>query len=231
MSSLNINVNPSKTCGSGSGDGSGYGYGDGSGYGSGYGSGSGDGSGDGSGSGSGHGYGDGSGSGYGYGDGDGSGSGYGYGYTLIILYGQPVHYIDGVPCLPVNVHGDTMAVDVINERDWTLGRAYVARWQGEVAHGETIREAVEAAKNKYFARMDPREKKRQLLDLFAEKRRLTVKELHAWHGRITGSCEFGRSRFQEEHGLNDDDTLSLEEFVELTRNAYGGDLIASLLEE
>ena len=161
----------------------------------------------------------------------GSGSGEGEGYTLMILYGRIVHYIDGIPCLPVSAHGDTMAVDVIDEQDWTLSRAYVARWQGEAAHGETVRKAVEAARNKYFARMGPGEKKRQLLDLFAEKGRLTVKELYAWHGRITGSCEFGRSRFQEEHGFKDDDTLSLEEFVELTRNAYGGDLIASLIEE
>ena len=184
-----------------------------------------------SGSGSGSGEGSGWGSGEGWGSGLGSGSGLGLGYTLMILYGRIVHYIDGIPCLPVSAHGDTMAVDVIDEQDWTLSRAYVARWQGEAAHGETVRKAVEAAKNKYFARMDPGEKKRQLLDLFAEKGRLTVKELYAWHGRITGSCEFGRSRFQEEHGLKDDDTLSLEEFVELTRNAYGGDLIASLLEE
>ena len=219
-----------------SGDGDGYGDGSGYGYGSGSGDGSGDGDGYGSGYGSGYGYGSGDGDGYGYGDGSGDGSGsgsgdgYGDGYTLLTVREQKVLYVDGIPCLPVSAHGDTMAVDIIDEQDWTLSRAYVARWQGEVAHGKTVRQAVEAAKNKYFARMDPGEKKRQLLDLFAEKGRLTVKELYAWHGRITGSCEFGRSRFQEEHGLKDDDTLSLEEFVELTRNDYGGDLIASFLE-
>ena len=62
-----------------------------------------------------------------------------------------------------------------------------------------------------------------------KKKRLTVKELYSWHGALTGSCRFGRDEFQKEHNLKDEDTLSLEEFVKLTGDAFGGDKVRSLL--
>ncbi|MBQ1778708.1 MAG: hypothetical protein IIZ93_11170 [Acidaminococcaceae bacterium] len=212
----------------GSGSGSGYGSGSGSGYEDGYGSGSG------YGDGYGYGYGDGSGSGSGYGSGSGSGDGDLYrseNGCILSLCGEDVLYVDGIPCVPRTKHGDTMAVDVINNDDFSLTRAYVAKWQGVTAHGITVRDAVRAAKNKFCSRFDFDAKKERLLAEFAEKKRLSVKELYQWHGILTGSCEYGRSLFQEEHGLSDDDELTLDEFVKLTKSSYGGDVIARLVEE
>ena len=112
-----------------------------------------------------------------------------------------------------------------------LQDAFVGRYETAIAHGETIREAIEAAREKYFSKLDFDGQKERLLAEFAEKKTISVKELYRWHGILTGSCEYGRSLFQSEHGLSDDDELTLNEFVKLTKSSYGGDIIARLVEE
>jgi hypothetical protein len=109
--------------------------------------------------------------------------------------------------------------------------AFVGRYETAIAHGKTIRKAIEAARNKYFSELDFDGQKERLLAEFEKKKKLSVKELYRWHGILTGSCEYGRSLFQDEHGLKDDDELSLDEFVKLTKDSYGGDIIARLVEE
>ena len=228
---------------SGDSSGYGYGYGDGnsSGYGDGYGSG--DGSGDGDGSGSGYGSGDGDGDGYGSGDGsgdgsgsgsgdgygDGSGSGYGYKIFIQKYKEKDVYYVDGIPCVFVRVHEEWAEVEIISNDDFTTKKAFLAKFENTLAHGESIKEAMTDAMQKYYSSLDFKAVKKKLLNEFAKKKRLTVKELYSWHGVLTGSCRFGRDEFQRAHNLKDEDTLSLEEFVKLTGDAFGGDKVRSLL--
>ena len=104
---------------------------------------------------------------------------------------------------------------------------------GCFAHGSTIREAIEDAMEKYYGNLDFLdfdEAKEKLLAEFEEKGKLTVKELYQWHGILTGSCRFGRSEFQKQHNLKDDDLLSLEEFVKLTEDAFNGEKIRALMD-
>ena len=230
--------------GSGSGSGYGYGYGSGSGYGSGYGYGDGygDGYGYGSGSGSGYGYGDGygdgdgygygSGSGYGYGSGSGSGSGSGYGdgFSLEKIQGKTVFEIDGMAFIPEHVRINFVAGISVSKKDFSEAKCFLGKYGNCIAHGETIKEAMLSAQEKYFSGIDFEQKKFQLLKLFEKKKKLTVKELFGWHGLLTGSCRFGRSEFQKEHNLKDGDLLSLSEFVRLTENSFGGDKIRQLLQ-
>ena len=50
-----------------------------------------------------------------------------------------------------------------------------------------------------------------------------------WHHRLTGSCEMGRRAFAAEHGLAKlDGKRTVEDFIKLTRNAYGGQVIEKL---
>ena len=226
--------------GSGNGNGSGYGDGDGNGDGNGYGyvdgSGNGNGSGDGYGSGSGDGYGSGSGDGCGSGNGNGYGYGYGYGYgngdgngiKIKQFKGNKVYYVDDIPCIFKSVHENYASVEIIDVNSLELKNAFIGKFENRFAHGETIREAIEDARSKYYQSLDFDEVKEKLLSEFKEKGKLTVKELYNWHGILTGSCRFGRTQFQTEHNLKDDDLLSLEEFVELTKNAFGGDRILCL---
>ena len=233
--------------GSGSGYGSGYGSGDGSGdsdgygYGSGYGSGNsdGDGYGSGSGYGSGDGYGSGSGDGYGSGSGYGSGDGYsdvsGDGYSdvsdLKKVNGHKVFYVDDIPCIPIEVHNIWAKISVINKKDFSMSECFLSKYRGFIAHGNSVKNALRDAQEKYLSSFDFDELKGKLLEEFKEKGSLTVAELFKWHGLLTGSCTFGRQQFQKEHELKDTDRLTLTQFVGLTKNDFGGDKIKELISE
>lgn len=56
-------------------------------------------------------------------------------------------------------------------------------------------------------------------------------DLYDWHHRLTGSCEMGRQQFAIDHGIDLDGKMSVKEFIELTKNAYGGEIIKQLEKE
>lgn len=184
--------------GDGSGDGSGYGYGDGSGYGDGDGSG----------------YGDGYGSGYG----DGSSSG-------IKKYdGEDVHMIDGVQTIITAVHGNIAKGNIL-QGDLTLTPCFVAKVDGFFAHGETARAAVESARDKAFEDMPQEKRIAAFLDEIKPNTAYPVMMLYDWHHRLTGSCEAGRKAFAKDHGIDLSADMTREAFFELTKDAYGGNVI------
>ena len=213
----------------GYGYGSGSGYGDGDGYGYGYGYGSGSGYGYGSGSGSGYGYGDGYGYGYGYGSGSGSGSGYGDGVK--IFNGQEVYAIDGVQTIITNVRGNVAKGFILNG-DLTLTPCFVVKAQRCFAHGETLREAQEALEDKLFEDMDTDEKIRLFIDKFSLDKEYPAKDFYDWHNKLTGSCEMGRKAFARDHDIDiENDVMTVTEFINLTKNSFGGSVIKQLAEE
>ena len=235
MSALDEKVKAFLSVNSGYGDGSGSGYGDG--YGSGYGDGSGDGSGYGDGSGSG--YGDGSGSGYGdgsgYGYGDGYGYGYGYGsgsgYGIRSFNSEPVYTIDGVPTILRHVRGN-VAHGVSLNRDLTTTTCYVAKQDNIFAHGETLAKAMEALRDKLFADMPEEERIAEFLKETEDGRAYPAQYFYDWHHRLTGSCDMGRRQFARDHGIDvDSDTMTLREFLALTKDAYGGSVIRKAMEK
>jgi hypothetical protein len=205
--------------GYGSGDGSGYGYGSGSGSGdgSGYGYGSGSGSGDGSG------YGDGSGSG----SGDGSGSGYGYGIKT--FNGDKVYIIDDIPTIIKHVH-DNVAKGYILNDDFTLTETFVAKGNGKFAHGETLHEAFASLQEKLYDDSTEEERLEAFKKHFPDfTKKVSAKELFHWHHVLTGSCKQGRLSFCINKGIDiDKDAYTVHEFIELTQDSYGGDIIRKL---
>ena len=206
--------------GDGYGDGSGYGYGDGSGSGSGYGSGYGDGYG----SGSGDGYGD------GYGDGSGSGSGYGSGYGIKSINGCPVCLIDDVYTVVYQLHGD-IAKGAILSGDLSLEPCYVVKRDGVFAHGGTLHEAQEALISKLFDTLPEAERIEAFCNEFKNFDAVyPVRTFFEWHHRLTGSCEAGRRAFAKDHALDiENGTMSVWEFLNLTKDAYGGSTIRKVL--
>ena len=191
--------------GSGSGyvDGDGYGYGDGSG------------------SGSGSGYGDGD--GYGYGDGSGDGSG------VKEFNGRKVYDIDRVPTLIFAVKGDTAKGATI-QKDMSLKDCWIAKRGNFFSHGDTLHEAVEAVEAKW-------RENRPLDERIAEfvKTHPALDEpygdLFDWHHILTGSCEFGRRQWCEEHGYKPTDSITLRTFFTETAGNYGGDVIRQVAKE
>ena len=222
--------------GSGSGYDSGYDSGDGSGYVYGYvyGYSSGDGSGSGSGSGYGYGSGDGSGSGsgYGYGSGSGSGSGDGYGSGygdgVKAINGDKVYMVDDTPTIFKSVR-ENVAQGFIVQSDLQLTPCFIVKENNKFAHGDTLRDAFTSLQEKLYD--DSTEEER--IEAFKKKfpnydTKYDNRDLFAYHHVLTGSCRMGRESFVSGKGLSLDDKTSVREFVELTKNAYGGDIIKKL---
>ena len=214
--------------GVGSGSGSGVGSGSGSGYGVGYGYGYGDGSG------VGYGYGDGSGVGSGgYGDGYGYGGGYGDGYGgdgIKSINGFPVCLIDDIYTVVYQLHGDIAKGAILN-KDLSLEPCYVVKRDGVFAHGVTLHEAQEALISKLFDTLPEAERIEAFCEEFKNPDAVyPVRTFFEWHHRLTGSCEAGRRAFAKDHALDiKNGTMSVREFLNLTKDAYGGSTIRKVL--
>ena len=98
------------------------------------------------------------------------------------------------------------------------------------AHGSTLREAMESANAKALLE-EPVENriKRFCIEFPDFDKKIPAMELFKWHHILTGSCEQGRRSFVYNHGINlDTDVFTVKEFVALTRNDYGGEIISQI---
>ena len=174
--------------------------------------------------------GDGSGSGSGYGSGYGYGDGSGYGDGILIFNKQIVYKIDGVATIIKRVVNNLAKGFILND-DLTLTSCYVAKGHNLFAHGETAKKAAEALQEKIYANMDTDEAIELFLKTFELGKKYPAKDFYVWHNRLTGSCEMGRNKFVTEHDIDlDNGMYTVNEFIELTRNDYGGDIINRLAE-
>ena len=211
-----------------------YGYGYGRGFGAGYKDCSGSGSGlsyeDCSGSGSGPGFGYENGSGYGYGDNYGpSYCGFGPG-GIKALNGNIVDYIDNVPTIITQVHNN-IACGYIVKEDLTLDSCFVAKVGNFFAHGKTLKEAVADAEAKRMGGIPIEERIEKFMGVFGSlDSEYTGKEFYDWHHILTGSCRLGRDKFCKSHNINLTKKYTVKYFLDITKNAYGGDVIKSIRE-
>ena len=182
------------------------------------------------GSGYGDGNGDGSGSGYGDGYGDGSGYGSGYGDGIKSINGCPVRLIDDVYTVVYQLHGDIAKGAILNG-DLSLEPCYVVKRDGAFAHGGTLHEAQEALISKLFDTLPEAER----IEAFCEEFKnldavYPVRTFFEWHHRLTGSCEAGRRAFAKDHALDiENGTMTVRDFLNLTKDAYGGSTIRKVL--
>lgn len=223
--------------------GTGYGYGDGDGFGSVDGYGYGDGNGSGTGFGEGYGYGDYFGEGYGidpclsprddfgYGsvDGDGYSFGSNFGYDFSMLNGERVYQIDAVPTLIDSVSGN-IAKGRILQYDMTTRPCYIAKVGNYFAHGDTLRDAMAYAQAKYNENRPLEERIADFNREFPDRDvKVDAARLFEWHHILTGSCLAGRKAFCEDRGLDyEHGHYTVNEFIRLTREAYGGEAIKEL---
>lgn len=161
------------------------------------------------------------------GDGSGDGSGYGDGSGIKSLCGEDVHMIDGVPTIITRVRG-TVAKGKIVRSDMGTETAYIVKGGSCFAHGRTLHEAWAALEDKLFEDMPVEERIDAFTAEFKPGEARTVADFYAWHHKLTGSCTQGRDAFARDHGLKMDDAMTPEEFIRLTCNAYGGEVIRQL---
>ena len=217
--------------GDGFGIGSGYGDGSGSGFDAGYGFGSGFGSGYGFGSGNfdGSGYGNGNGYGFGVDDGYGFGSGYGDGYNIAIFDNKKVYQIDRIPTIITNIKNN-IAKGFILQEDFTLQSCFVVKENNLFAHGKTLHEAMTSLNKKLFENLPVEERIGMFLKEIKPDKTYSGQIFFEWHNKLTGSCLMGREQFVKENRLSLEKQYTLNEFIELTKNAYGGEIIKKLEE-
>ena len=166
------------------------------------------------------GYGSGSGSGYGSGDGDG--------YCIAEINGRKVYRVDDVPTIFTSIHGN-VAKGFILQSDLTETPCYVVKGNNLFAHGKDLHEAMAALTEKMFDDMPEEERIAEFIKAHPDKRALyTHKDLYDWHHRLTGSCVAGRNAFAKDHGIDMDGSCTVEYFIKLTKNAYGGSTIRKL---
>lgn len=183
------------------GDGDGYGYDDGDGYGDG--------------------------SGYGYDD--GSGYGYGYGYGLNSINGKKVYMVDGLVTTISHIHGNTAKGTIVNS-DLTETPCYIVKEGRYFAHGETLAEANAALQDKLFEEMPVEERIAAFWECHKKGVKYPTKDFFEWHHKLTGSCLMGRQQFAKDHGVDLEGEMTVEEFITLTKNSFGGDIIKRLEE-
>ena len=215
--------------GYGSGNDSGYSSGYGSGYG--YGNGGGYGGGDGSGSsyGNGSGYSDGDGSGYGsdYGS-HSNGSGNGSSYGTKEINGHTVYNVDGIKTIITSIRGN-IAQGFILEKNTKLVPCYIVKENNKFAHGNTLHDAFMSLQEKLYDNSTEKDR----IEAFKRKfpsydTKYNNRDLFVYHHVLTGSCRMGRESFVSSNGLSLDDKTTVREFVELTKNAYGGYIVKKL---
>ena len=219
--------------GSGRGDSSGNGSGNGFGYGSGYGQvyGCGDGSGDGSGYGSsyGHGYGDGSGNDSGSGNSFGSGNGFGYGSGLKSINSKKIYMVDDIAITISHIHGNAAKGTIVNN-DLTETLCYIVKEGKYFAHGKTLAEANAALQDKLFDKMPVEKRIAAFWTCHKRGIKYPTKDFFEWHHKLTGSCLMGRQQFAKDHDVDLEGEMTVEEFIALTKNSFGGDIIKRLEE-
>lgn len=222
-----VSLNPGCGSGDGSGDGCGYGYDSGEGCGDGYRNDYV--SGDGNEYGCDFGCGPGCGSGYG-GFGDGFGDGDDDGYGVKEVNGDTVYIVDVVPTIIKSVR-DNIAQGFILQRDLTLTPCYVVKEQNRFAHGETLHDAFSALQEKLYDDSTEEERIEAFRNKFPDyDMPYSNRDLFAYHRVLTGSCRMGRESFCKDKGIDLDGSTTVREFVELTKDSYGGDVICKLPE-
>lgn len=211
----------------GSGYGNGFGYGDGSGYGYNLGSGLGCGVG----YGDGYGYDDGSGDGYGISAGYGFSSGCGFGTgtstSLKSYEGKAVYLVDGVSVIIEHTKG-AFAKGFILNSDLTLTPCYIAKGHGYFAHGKSLKEARRDLMGKIFKDMNSEEVINTFLKEFKKEVKYSGTEFFEWHHYLTGSCLMGRETFVKNRSLDLDAMYTVDEFIAICENDYGGEIIRQL---
>ena len=158
----------------------------------------------------------------------GSGYGDGSGYGVEELDGKKIYQIDGLQTALFSIKGN-VAKGAVLQNDLTWKPCYIAKGGGRFAHGETLRDAMTALTDKLFDDMPEEERIAEFVKAHPEYRKpYPNRDLYDWHHRLTGSCEMGRNAFVADKGLSLDDETTVEQFVELTRNAYGSSTIRKL---
>ena len=178
---------------------------------------------------SGYGSGDGSGDGSGYGSGDGYGYGDGDGDGIKSYNGHEVYRIDDMQTIIYSVHGNIARGATINS-DLTIADCYIAKCGDYFAHGETVKQAMADAQSKAWQNKPIEERIDYVIEKYPDVDvPIEHSALFSLHNFLTGSCLFGRQEFAKAHSLDPEHgAMTMRKFINLTKDAFGGNNIRQL---
>ena len=162
---------------------------------------------------------------YGSGSGDGYGSGYGYGLNSI--NGKKIYMVDDIATTVSHIHRNTAKGTIVNS-DLTETPCYIVKEGKCFAHGETLAEARAALQDKLFEEMPTEERIAEFWECHKKGVKYPTKDFFEWHHKLTGSCLMGRQQFAKDHGVDLEGEMTVSEFIKLTKNAFGGEIIRQL---
>ena len=157
----------------------------------------------------------------------GSGYGSGYGSGLKSINGKKIYMVDGIATTISHIHGNTAKGTIVN-KDLTETPCYIVKEGKYFAHGKTLAEAHEALQDKLFDEMPVEKRIAAFWECHKKGVKYPTKDFFEWHHKLTGSCLMGRQQFAKDHGVDLDGEMTVKEFIELTENAFGGDIIKRL---
>ena len=140
-----------------------------------------------------------------------------------------VYIIDGVQTIITHIKDNVAKGSIINS-DLTLSPCLLVKGNGYFAHGDSLKGARDALTAKYFENMDTDKAIDEFVAKFQKGEKYKGTDFFEWHHYLTGSCLMGRESFVKNHGLSVDDYYTVDEFIKLTENDYGGDIIRQLKE-
>ena len=186
----------------------------------------------------------GSGSGLGCGDGDLECSGRGYkvvidrGACFLIypgeediktLNGHIVDFVGGKPTIITLING-IIAEGYIVGNDLTLNPCYLVRVGNTFTHGSTLEEAILRAGLKVRNRKPIEQLVQEFVDEFGTlDSRHKGMEYYVWHCVLTYSSQFMRDLFCRVNKIDLNQLYTVRQFLQMTANVYGGDVIRDII--
>ena len=125
-----------------------------------------------------------------------------------------------------------VAQGYIINRDKTLTPCYIVRYGNSFAHGESLKDAARDALAKHMQDMPEEERIAEFIKAHPDvSATYPCEDLFRWHNTLTGSCEFGRRQFCKDNGIDLNGSYTVLFFLNITKNAYGGEVIKSVIRE
>lgn len=186
--------------------------------------------------GSGDGYGNGNGNGYGNGDGYGNGNRSGYGYEdgsgdgIKSFNGNLIYNIDSTKTIITSIRGNIARGFILNT-DLSTSPCFIVKNNYCFSHGKTLKEALFSLEKKSILKIPIDMRINNFKKTFTDfNKKIKCSILYDWHYILTGSCKMGRDSFCQTHKINlKKDKCTIFEFIELTKNSYGSEIIKKLL--
>ena len=141
-----------------------------------------------------------------------------------------IYYIDSIPTILYSVKGDFAKGAIVSD-DLSLTPCFVMKKDDIYAHGETLHEVHKIVQDKFDKKISVKERINKFKEHFPDfSVKVLAKELFEWHYYLTGSCKLGKLSVVANKNIDlNHDLVSVNEFIEMSRNKFGWDIISMLI--